>query len=440
MAFDISRAVPVSGVVGSSGFDISKAKPVGSFNLSNAKPVVSEYQDRIDYLQKKERTDWDSMTRDEMRELMEFRKSGQAPQVNPATPQELGTIAAQNMSVGKQLGAGIGKGFMDIANGVSQWVGATPQSDIDESIAMDRGLTDTGAGATGNVVGSAAAFAPAAFIPGVNSAAGAAAIGSVMGALQPVETGGSRTKNAVIGAALGAAGHGIGAGIGKTVSAASNKMANIEAKIVERAARDAASETASAKSAAGQAAQDAYRQLEHLRELKAANLLNHEGIRLKRELEKELAEKAAEKLPQSAARKEATSIAYKEAIDSEAQRASVRADQLLGGTEAKQQLVARIKRYWPGVAGAVIGNMMAPGFGGAAGAAVGLATRPMLHSIRRLAQNPSVQYRLLSHIANPGTVSRALTDPRALSLAFPAMRLDESDAGRPEILRLFSGD
>lgn len=122
-----------------------------------------------------------------------------------------------DMSGGQKFMAGAGKAFTDIGRGVGQMAGVVPQSSIDDSKSLDAPLMKTGAGLAGNIAGNVAAFAPTAFIPGVNTLTGAAALGGTMGAVQPVATGDSRSANTALGAGLGVAGQGAANAIGRAI-------------------------------------------------------------------------------------------------------------------------------------------------------------------------------------------------------------------------------
>jgi len=114
------------------------------------------------------------------------------------------------MSGTQKFLAGAGKAFVDLGRGAKQLVGMGNQEDIDESKRLDAPLMSTGAGKAGNVAGNIAATLPAAAIPGVNTAVGAAALGGATGALQPTATGESRLANTALGAASGVAGKYVG--------------------------------------------------------------------------------------------------------------------------------------------------------------------------------------------------------------------------------------
>lgn len=297
---------------------------------------------------------------------------------------------------------------------------ADVQAEVDAKRKLDSALMNTTSGKAGNVAGNMLAAIPASMLPGANTLAGSTIMGAGMGIAQPTSGGESRALNTALGAGAGAAGYGLSALPGKIAQAASGKIAKIEGEVAERAAALAASETASARSAAGNAAQNAYRQLEHLRDLGAKGALTPEQILVVTQLEKELAEKAAEKLLPAAAEKAATSVAYKEAMETEAERAIKIAAEKLSGKEAKAQLMARVKRYGPAAVGGMLGNMLFPGLGGSVGgAATGLVLRPALRSMMNLARNPAVQRGALIPVSKLGLLSNPIFQTGA-STALPA--------------------
>lgn len=117
---------------------------------------------------------------------------------------------AQKQSFGKNLLAGIGGGMTSLYLGGKQLLGqATPQEINDHKNAM-RGLTSTGGGLVGDILGQAAATFPVAMVPGANTYLGSAAIGGGIGALQPTDENDDRATNMVLGAAGGMAGKYVG--------------------------------------------------------------------------------------------------------------------------------------------------------------------------------------------------------------------------------------
>lgn len=336
----------------------------------------------------------------------------QAYQAASAKPKaEAKLDPTEGTGLGQRMLEGAGKAFWDVGMGAGQILGLVDQKTVDEEKRLSAPLMDTGGGMAGNI----GANLLTAFVPGANTAKGAALVGAGLSALQPTATGEDRGKNIAIGGGLGLAGAGAAKLIGRGQAAASTKLETIAEKVKAKAIADAEAATRSAKSAAGNAAQNAYRQLEHLRELDALRGLTPEEMKVAQELTEELAKKAQEKLMPAAAMKKSTAQAYQDAIASESDRAAALAAERLSGGEAKNQAMARLKRYGPGVAGGIVGSMIAPGLGTVGGAAAGLVLRPTFHSMRRLAQNPAVQYNALRPIAGSGLLDD-LSDPRYLGL------------------------
>lgn len=124
--------------------------------------------------------------------------------------------------------AGAGKAVADVGRGVGQLVrkvvpdkladavGLPTQADIDEAKQRDAALLATTGGAAGNIAGNVALALPAAFVPGAQGVAGAAATGAVMGLTQPVASDESRLKNTAVGAGAGAGGVLLGRGLNAT--------------------------------------------------------------------------------------------------------------------------------------------------------------------------------------------------------------------------------
>jgi len=111
--------------------------------------------------------------------------------------------------------AGAGKGMTDIARGAGQFLGLESRQNVQDSRDLDEPLMATGAGKTGDVIGTAAVAAPTAFIPGANTAVGAGLVGAVMGALQPSTSDKETLGNIGSGALLGSVGQAAGSALGK---------------------------------------------------------------------------------------------------------------------------------------------------------------------------------------------------------------------------------
>lgn len=158
------------------------------------------------------------------------------------------------MSGLQKFGAGVGAGMYGAYLGVKEIaakglnkVGAVSDetvnsigSDVNDFKEAQAGINRTGAGMIGNVVGNAAALAPALFIPGANTYAGAALVGGVGGAVTTPGDLGERATAGAFGAAGGVAGKYVGGKIGEIVeNRATAKASQIAAEKMQNAPRDA---------------------------------------------------------------------------------------------------------------------------------------------------------------------------------------------------------
>jgi hypothetical protein len=123
----------------------------------------------------------------------------------------------------EKFAAGAGKAFVDLGRGVGQMFGAVSKQDVADSRALDAPLMKTGAGKVGNFAGNVAAVAPAAFVPGANTVAGAGAIGALSGLLQPAESTQEMLTNTALGGVLGAGGQAVGKFAGPAIGKVMDK-------------------------------------------------------------------------------------------------------------------------------------------------------------------------------------------------------------------------
>lgn len=124
--------------------------------------------------------------------------------------------ATSGMGNFQKFAAGYGSAIPTMAMGIGQRLGLVDQSTVDEHKQLMAPLMATKAGMAGSITGNVAAAVPTAFIPGVNTVAGGAAVGAGLGAIQPTSGDESVLKNTAMGGALGggavAAGQLLGAG------------------------------------------------------------------------------------------------------------------------------------------------------------------------------------------------------------------------------------
>lgn len=116
----------------------------------------------------------------------------------------------EGMSGTEKFLAGAGSAMVRGYRGGKQLLGIGDQEalqrEIDDQKKIDAPLMKTGAGLAGGIVGGAAPMLPAMLIPGVNTYAGATALGGLSGLAQPVASDESRASNAAFGAVGGLAG------------------------------------------------------------------------------------------------------------------------------------------------------------------------------------------------------------------------------------------
>lgn len=363
------------------------------------------------------------------RAILEARGTQEKPKEQPKFPVEKFDAPSDF----DNAAAGIGKSVVDPVRGIGQMLGINSQAEIDEAKRLDAPLMDTKAGLAGNIAGNVGlALAPGGALAkvlgvGANTVKGSAIIGGALAAAQPV-TGASDADfwkkkgiETAQGAGLGALGAGVAKGVGWAKGKAGEKAAALVERVKAKAAADAAAETATARSYAGNAAQNAYKQMQVLAAKAEQGALSPDEAMVWKSLQEEYLRKAQEKLIPAAAAKEVSAKAFKEAIDTEADRAAMLAAERLSGKEAKNQVMARLKRYGPAAIGGAIGGTMFGGAGAVAGVPIGLYLRPALHATMRMAKNPAVQYQMLRPLAAQGLLGDFVTDPRLMGLLGPSI-------------------
>jgi hypothetical protein len=103
----------------------------------------------------------------------------------------------EGMSGLDKFAAGYGKAGADLVRGAGQLVGAVSREDVAEARKRDAALMNTGAGATGNILGNLAALAPTVAAGG--GIPTAAAVGAATGLLQPSTSTSETVGNVAIG-------------------------------------------------------------------------------------------------------------------------------------------------------------------------------------------------------------------------------------------------
>jgi len=286
--------------------------------------------------------------------------------------------------------------------------------------------------------GTSTAAAPAAAKGGaallktvLPQAARAAGQGALQGAGYAEGDSKNLAGDTALGAALGLGGYGAGKVLGKTLSYVARKGAEkaglATARAGAKASELAAEPVVSARGAYGNAVQQGSRYIENLMRLEESMTPEqkalYEGLKssgVVPDLQKQIAQSTLERLPAQAetiAAKKAALEALQKAAE---QDAAAKTAALLSPAEMKSQLAARAWRYGPPAVGSLIGSAVGGPMGTAIGALAGAGTRPMVQSLRRMANTPAVQKAIGETMQKgaEGTPLRALV--RALQLGAPA--------------------
>jgi hypothetical protein len=243
----------------------------------------------------------------------------------------------------------------------------------------------------------------------------------------------------VIGATGGAAGHGIARGLGaggKLLQRLGGRKAEQMTGKIDDLAREATDETTrSARSGAGTSATDAYKQAEHTLSLPPGRA-SPEKIAKANALLEERALKAADKLEDSAARKEAQAAVYREALDTAESRTAEHAKRI--GNPANQ-LKPRLKRYALPIAGGLAGLALGEGnpLSAGAGLLAGRGISPTVQALARMAKHPSVQRPLWQALEKLGRGAQA-SEPATRALARPASRVAQMEID-DRLIQLLAG-
>lgn len=150
----------------------------------------------------------------------------------------------EGMSTTQKVLAGVGMGMTNAARGVGNLVGLVSDEEIAEAKRLDAPLANTTAGTVGNVLGSAAALAPVALMPGANTIAGAGLYGAGTGFLTTPGNMAERGQAAFMGGVGGILGQSLPAAY-RTVKASVEPLTKKgQDKILARVLREAAGDNA----------------------------------------------------------------------------------------------------------------------------------------------------------------------------------------------------
>lgn len=171
-----------------------------------------------------------------------------SPEAIAARSPVAGNTYGQNMAIGA------GQAMHNLYQGATQDLGITSRQDVQNTRNLDAPLADAPGAGVGRFIGTAGTLLPAAFIPGANTLAGAAAIGAGTGLLQP-STGTKETATNIGGGAIGGP-LGIlgGRGLGLLYQAARSAIQPLFARGQQTIAAQALQSFAGGPAAASQAA------------------------------------------------------------------------------------------------------------------------------------------------------------------------------------------
>lgn len=225
---------------------------------------------------------------------------------------------------------------------------------------------------------------------------------------------------AAIGAPFGVGGQALGEAAGQTGGAAARwvsgkagqRVSNAAAQAAEMEAKQNAEAVLSAKGTLGNRVQSGNRAVENMMRLSGqvseeeqAVLDALEASGAAQRLRDKLAQSVGEDVPGKVAEIDAAQAQLQAVLGrTDAEREAAR-QAILSGGEAKQQIMARVKRYLPTLVGAIAGadkKGILPGavagyvLGGTPGSALigglsGSALRPAMHAVGRMVQHPAVQ-------------------------------------------------
>lgn len=249
-------------------------------------------------------------------------------------------------------------------------------------------------------------------------------------------------RDASLGAGLGVGAYGAGAlfkgAMARVAAGAGQRAGAAAAKAGQAATEDVGSEVQSLVSKYGGLRQTENKAILNLLAREASGLLDETNQKALAALKstgrvtEALNESAtndlaflATRLPEVQAAKQAMQTAQAGAPQAIAERTA----EMLSPAMAKQQILARALRYGPPAVGSAVGAAIGGPAGVAVGSLAGAGTRPMVQAVRRMVQNPAVQYQTMSAIeraAAPGVGTQFLRS--ALTAGAPAVGADYAKA------------
>jgi hypothetical protein len=180
---------------------------------------------------------------------------------------------------------------------------------------------------------------------------------------------------------------------------AAGKVAQAGERAATQGAVEAEAPVRSVEAAARERAANAYRQMERIEvalnnpETSAADraaLLAFKATPEYADLSSANVRGMLEAAPSALAEREAARAVAQEARAGLPEAITKRTEELLSPERAREQVMARVKRYGPPALGTATGSVFGGPVGAAVGSLAGAGTRPMTHALRRMADDPAV--------------------------------------------------
>jgi len=253
----------------------------------------------------------------------------------------------------------------------------------------------------------------------------AIAVGAVQGGgYSDADSAGRLVGDIAVGGALGGLGYGAGQALTsvarRVAGGVQNKLGQALARATAEEAKKRAAAVQSAAGSLGGARAEANRVVEAIRGLltepdltdaQRATLAGLRGTPEYAQAVQSLVKSLEARLPDVAGKvaQGEMGVAAARALPSVPELAAER----VGTGAAKEQILARLRRYGPPMVGSALGSAVGGAPGAAIGALAGAGTRPAIHALRRMVQDPAVQTQIMRPILG---AARSASSPAAQSV------------------------
>lgn len=266
--------------------------------------------------------------------------------------------------------------------------------------------------------------------------------GGLSGGDTPGEIAGDTAKGAVTGFGLAKM---VPAVAGKVAAFAGKRLGAASARATAEAAKERAAANASAQGLRRQAIAENNRSVEWIQNLlsrettlSAADRAALEAARGSPEYAEAVAQ-LARRLPERLGESSQHLRTAEQAVESAKALPSVAemAAQRVSAPVAREQVWNRLVRYGPPAIGSAIGASIGGPVGVGVGALAGAGTRPAIHALRRMVQDPAVQTQIWTPVERIAAAMSqrpgALSGPVAPAVADPILEMLAKALGRPRL-------